>query len=489
MSYSEYNPRNPSILPEVIQGGMGVNVSDWRLATSVARRKDGMGMVSGVGAGEILARKLQDGDGGEEKYISKALERFPDQNIVDEIFDRYYIPNGRRSGVGYNLVPKFTGEDAGSITEKLNIAGAFALVTLAKMYSNGFVGLNLLTKIKPPTMSALFGAELAGADAITMGAGIPKNIPEMLDKLKKGEPVRDKLDTIGAKTEHYIEFDPGLYPDLVIAERRRPQFLAIVSSYVLAKVLATGDTPPDGFIVENHKAGGHNAPARSKQLTDDGQPIYGPKDDVDFEKIAELRLPFWVGGGYGNKDGLKRAREIGANGIQVGTAFAFANESGLDSELKQQVINQVLSGVDLKNRTDSLASPSGYPFKVVGLDNTLSESEVYRLRRKVCDLGYLSEAYEKSNGTVGWRCPAEPEKNYEMKGGTLEEMMGRICICNALFATAGMPQIRKEGKEIKAEPPIITAGDDINRVIRALATKERPYYTVDDMMNYLGANL
>jgi hypothetical protein len=41
-------------------------------------------------------------------------------------------------------------------------------------------------------------------------------------------------------------------------------------------------------------AGGHNAPPRGvMQLDEAGQPVYGPKDEVDLQQLAQLGKPFW----------------------------------------------------------------------------------------------------------------------------------------------------------------------------------------------------
>ena len=112
----------------------------------------------------------------------------------------------------------------------------------------------------------------------------------------------------------------------------RPLFLAIVSSPVLAENLrrkASGRV--DGFVVEAAIAGGHNAPPRGPmQLTPDGEPIYGERDRIDPAKFAEIGLPFWLAGGYGRIGKLREAQAFGAMGIQVGTAFAFCEESGFE---------------------------------------------------------------------------------------------------------------------------------------------------------------
>ena len=89
-------------------------------------------------------------------------------------------------------------------------------------------------------------------------------------------------------------------------------------------------------------------------------------------------------------------------------------------------------------RTDPRASPSGYPFKVVALDDTVSDPDAYASRQRVCDLGFLRTVYLRDGGTVGYRCTAEPEADYVGKGGELDDTEGRKCLCNGLLATVGL---------------------------------------------------
>ena len=161
---------------------------------------------------------------------------------------------------------------------------------------------------------------------------------------------------------------------------------------------------------------------------------------VELEKIRALELPFWLAGSYGAVGKLAEALSLGAAGIQVGTAFAFCEESGIRPDLKQQVFQLSRAG-KLRVFTDPLASPTGFPFKVVQLPGTLSDSQINSAaRERLCDLGYLRHAYRKADGTIGYRCPAEPVEDFVRKGGTLEETHGRECVCNGLVATIGLPR-------------------------------------------------
>jgi nitronate monooxygenase len=259
-------------------------------------------------------------------------------------------------------------------------------------------------------------------------------------------------------------------------------FFPIISSFVLGQaLLKRSEGRIDGFIVELPIAGGHNAPPRGQvKLNEEGEPIYGEKDEVDFQKISSLGLPFWIGGGYGSVAGLQRALEVGAAGIQVGTAFAYCDESGMNEKFKRAILEKVIKG-EAKVLTSPTASPTGFPFKVVQVEDSLTDPEIYAARKRRCDMGFLRTLYKQEDGTVGYRCPAEPVEDYVRKGGVIEDTVNRTCLCNNLGANAGFPQIRRNGY---VEPPLVTSGNDLVNIARFLKPGEKRY-TAADVIAYL----
>jgi nitronate monooxygenase len=371
---------------------------------------------------------------------------------------------------------------------ELTIVSNFAEVFLAKEGHEGVVGINLLEKIQLPTVASLFGAMLAGVDYVLMGAGIPRMIPGVLDGLAAWQPVslRVAVEGAGPERDDKIEFDPAAFLPGVKLALRRPDFLAIVSSSTLALTLARKASGRlNGFVVEGIAAGGHNAPPRGAvHLNARGEPIYGPRDVADLAAIRALGLPFWLAGTYAHPDKLREAIACGATGVQIGTAFAFCDESGLTTELKQAALARSAAGtVDLL--TDARASPTGMPFKVVSLDGTVSDPAVYEQRARVCDLGYLRQAYVKPDGAVGYRCPAEPAADYIRKGGNAEDTSGRKCLCNGLFAAIGHGQQLANGT---TEPAVVTAGEDVAEVSRFIPTGQTSY-TVADVFKFMGIEI
>lgn len=461
---------------------MGVGVSHWGLARAVAQAGQ-MGVVSGVALGEILARRLQAGDPG--GHVRRALAQFPYPAIAADARDRYFIEGGKAPSTPFQNVPMFSLNSPQRLIE-LTVLGNFVEVFLAREGHAGLVGINYLEKINLPTLPSLYGAMLAGVDYVLMGAGIPMAIPGILDQFSRGEAAKLSVDIEGPAPGDtaFTTFDPSALFGVTAPPLKRPNFLPIISSNALATAMARkASGRVDGFIVEGSSAGGHNAPPRGPmQLSAQGEPVYGPRDLPDLEKIRALGLPFWLAGSYADPEQLAKARQCGATGVQVGTAFAFCEESGVDPDLRRRVLAAARAGT-LSVFTDPRASPTGFPLKVLRLEGTVSEPDVYAGRHRVCDLGYLRHLYRRPDGSIGYRCPSESIESYTRKGGTLAETEGRRCVCNGLVGTIGLPQTLKDGS---LEPSLITAGDDALRLARFLKPGASSYHAADVIAYLLG---
>ncbi len=463
---------------------MGAGVSDWRLARAVASLGH-LGVVSGTAIDTIFVRRLQQGDPG--GHMRRGLAAFPIPDMAAEILDRYFVEGGKDASARFKTKPMFS-VDIPRPLEELTVVANFVEVYLAKEGHDGPVGVNYLEKVQIPTLPSLFGAMLAGVDYVLMGAGIPKFIPGIMDALAAGRPVELKLDVKGtARGESVVTtFDPAPYVRAGAPLPHRGRFIAIIASHILGTMLAKKAEPPvDGFVIEGPTAGGHNAPPRGKLvLAETGEPLYGERDVVDLGVMRELGLPFWLAGGYAEPEKVAEALAEGAAGVQVGTAFAYCEESGFTAEIKAEVLRRSIEGT-ARIFTDPVASPTGFPFKVVPLEGTMSEDDVYAERTRVCDLGYLRTPYKKGDGSVGWRCPAEPVDHFVRKGGSERETVGRKCLCNALLTNIGLGQIRRDGSR---EKPLITSGDDVAHVARFLRPGQTTY-TAADVVAYLMADV
>jgi nitronate monooxygenase len=466
--------------PKIIQGGMGVGVSNWRLANAVSKLGQ-LGVVSGTALDALFVRRLAEGDQG--GYMRRGLDAFPFPDMARRIWQEYFTPGGKPAGAAYPALPMHQRKDPRKLVE-LCMVSNFVEVFLAREGHKNPVGINFLEKVQMPHLSSIYGAMLAGVGYVLMGAGIPLHIPGVLDAFAVHHPAEYKLSVTGALPgqDTQMQFDPADYAEGPLPVLYRPRFLAIVSSNTLATtMLRRASGRVDGLVIESPTAGGHNAPPRGKlQLNAAGEPVYGERDQVDIGGLRLLGVPFWLAGGYGNAESVRYALEQGAAGVQVGTAFAFSEESGLRPDLKATLLAQAVAGTG-EVFTDPLASPTGFPFKVAQLQGSYSDPAVAATRTRVCDLGYLREPYAGPEGKIGYRCAAEPVANYVAKGGKVEDTVGRKCLCNALLSNIGHAQVRKDEA---VEPPLVTVGDDLNTVAQFLAPG-RTTYTAADVVESL----
>ncbi len=467
--------------PMIIQGGMGVAVSSWLLAKEVSRA-GGLGVVSGTALDAVLARELQDGD--VEGHRRRALAAFPDAEMAQRCLDRYFRPEGRQ-GRPYRPNPTLTVTPSAAAAE-MSILGNFTEVWLAKEGHDGPIGINFLEKIQMGTPTAALGAMIADVDHVLMGAGIPREIPRLLRDLEAGRPGGVTIDVAGATTRHVSTVDPVALLGAHLPTLRRPQFFAIVSLHSLATYLFRDpDIRPDGFVVEGPPAGGHSAPPRGRMVLDErGEPVYGARDLPDLSAIAKLGLPFWLAGAHGTPEGVAAALEQGAAGVQAGTVFALSQDSGLSEEVRSSLLAE-LTQDRLEVRNDPRASPTGFPFKIANIDGTMSEEETYEARPRLCDLSYLRSPYERADGTLGYRCASEPVDAYLKKGGSLEDTVGRMCLCNGLMANIGRGQERKDGY---VERPAVTLGQDLAGA-RMLLAEHPQGWTARDAVSWLCRNV
>jgi NAD(P)H-dependent flavin oxidoreductase YrpB (nitropropane dioxygenase family) len=464
----EDNGRSSRALPTIIQGGMGVAVSNWKLARAVSRNGQ-MGVVSGTALDTVVIRRLQDGD--LDGKMRRAIAAFPCPKMGQAVLERWYQAKGRPKNKPYKLKPLPTFEMGRSEIELFIVAG-FVEVFLAKEGHAGWVGINLLEKIQFPTLPTLLGAMLAGVDAVLVGGGIPLSIPPILDAFAQFQTAKNKIHVVDASPDKAYDMclDPREFLPSFNRSLSRPLFFPIVSSEVLAKsLLRKLGTGIDGFIIEHHRAGGHNAPPRRNQA-------YGERDEFDPARIAALGKPFWLAGGKVSPKELREAQSFGAQGVQIGSAFACSEESGILTSIKQAAIQTFLKG-KLKWVTDFQASPTGYPFKRVILEGHVDA----QMERSVCSLGYLRHAIEDAKGQVVYRCPASLKKLFYAKGGEREETKGKICLCNSLLATVGLGQVTADGH---AQRPLLTLGEDLS-FLDALLSPSKLSYTAGELITYL----
>ncbi len=442
---------------------MGVNISNSYLARTVSGHskpgKETLGTVSGTAAERVVARILQWG-WDEADAVIHALDDFPHPDASAGVIKKYHnkIAN----------IPFFTLNPSRELLE-LTICANYALVKLAQQWHKNSVSVNYLEKISMPHLASIYGVMLAGGDYITMWAGIPIGIPAIFQDFLEGKEGKYTIPVSGSKGGYTMRFNPkDLFGDKT-PDMKAPHFLPIVSTDTLATILSK-KIPGwiTGFIVETPQAGGHNAPPRG------GKSEYGERDTINFDRMRDIWLPYWLAGSYASPEWLKKAHNLGAVGIQAGSIFALSEESGMRPDLRTKILEMAYNG-ELTVATDWHASPTGFPFKVAQVPWTLSDDTLYTTRTRMCNEWVLRVAFERQDGTIGYRCPGEPTAVYKIKWGDSDDTHGVKCLCNGLMGTAGL----------KDEIPIVTLGDTVREFVMALLSEPDDSYSACQAIDYI----
>lgn len=463
---------------DVLVGGMGVEVSSLELVTAVANHPSRRmsGSLSATALADVYTRRLQLGDPG--GAIREAFSAFAAvvpalAADVERLYAAYHVPGGKGPEAPFKAL-NIGGMIPPRDIQILTIVSTFAHIWRAKKAAPGRpIGVNFLRKIERPLLYGLYGAVLAQADWVVMGAGDPSQIPGFLRRLAKHEVTELPLQVATVPLGQYkVRFDPRELVGPTLKDFPVPAFLAILSSHLQARGLAANpETRPDGFVIEGPAAGGHNPPPAKKARDEKGNYRYGPEDDADLDAVADVGLPFWAAGGRAQPRPLTAEARPGR---QVGTLFALSAESGMDPALKRRAL-ELIWRQQLEVVSGANSSPSGYAFKVALVPGTLGDPEVYAKRERVCNLGHL-RGYRPKDGAVVGLCPADDTPIYTGSGGAAWRVQGAMCLCNGLMAACGLGQ--------PGEPAVITLGD-IAPVRELQRRLRRIEYTAAQAADYL----
>lgn len=240
----------------IVQGGMGIGVSLSKLAGAVAK-------AGGIGV------------------VSAAQPGFKDPDFKRHTFDANY------KALNYHI------QKAKEIS------------------NNGIIGVNIMCRGQHYTDYVKCAIQ-SGADIIFSGAGLPKNLPELVK---------------GTKTK--------------IA----PILGSPKAALVLLKLWARHhNTTADLVVIEGPKAGGHLGYTREDIA------IYEHKSyDEEIKKILEIvktfeskfnkKIPVIFGGGIFDKKDINHCFSLGLSGVQMATRFVATEECDAALEFKKAYVN------------------------------------------------------------------------------------------------------------------------------------------------------
>src|ERR1019366_4926124 len=100
--------------PKIIQGGMGVGVSNWRLANAVSKLGQ-LGVVSGTALDSLFVRRLVDGD--LDGAMRRGLDAFPFPDMAKRIWQEDFVSGGKPADEPYPLAPMHQRRDPRKLVE------------------------------------------------------------------------------------------------------------------------------------------------------------------------------------------------------------------------------------------------------------------------------------------------------------------------------------------------------------------------------------
>lgn len=271
----------------IIQGGMGVGISKGNLAGHVAK-EGAMGTIASVGIGYNEPDFYQD-------------PKAADLRILDA-----EIQKARQISCG-----------------------------------NGLIAVNIMVATTEYADLCLQAA-VSGADAIISGAGLPLDLP----KLVNGHPI--------------------LLAPIVSSVKA----LKLIISHWQKKYQKI----PDFVVIEGPKAGGH----LGFKLTDTNIWLEDILDDcLQLLKEANLSIPLFVAGGVNTAEKISHFQSLGAYGAQVGTRFILTAECEAHPDFKQKLCQSKNTDIGL------LHSPVGLPGRAV-INSFFKQSQTSRIPPKRC---------------------------------------------------------------------------------------------------------
>lgn len=278
----------------IIQGGMGIGVSLSKLASAVAN-EGGIGVISGAQIG------------------------FKEENFK-------------------------TDNDSANITALIK-----EIRKAKKLSPNGIIGVNFLMATNNYA-EMVKTAVKEKVDIIISGAGIPKNLPELV----KGS---------NTKIAPIVSSKKSIDTIIKLWKKRY-------------------DRLPDMVIVEGGKAGGHLG-FKSEDLINKTFPsIYEITKEVvesirKIEKEFETKIPVISAGGIFSGEDILKALKAGADGVQMATRFVATKECDAHENFKLAYVNAT------EDKIEIIKSPVGLPGRAI-LNNFTSRIKLSREKITSC---------------------------------------------------------------------------------------------------------
>jgi nitronate monooxygenase len=219
-----------------------------------------------------------------------------------------------------------------------------------------------------------------------------------------------QMDVVLGEGVEIFSFTFGMLERRYIDALHARKALVVGTATTLAEAQALAEAGVDAIALQGSEAGAHR-----------GSFLPSADSCVALATLiqqcrAKLRVPVMAAGGIMNGDGIRAAIMLGADVVQMGTAFLLCDESGAGDAYKDCVLNakpedtqitRAFSGREargIRNRFMQQVEDAGVPIPAFPIQNDLTRS-MRRHAAKINNPEYLS-LWSGQNGSLGRRMPA-----------------------------------------------------------------------------------
>jgi len=238
-----------------------------------------------------------------------------------------------QGGIGVIAVAGIGMSEADSFKNYIeaNVRALRQEIQKARQLTKGILGVNIMVALSNFSEMVTIAIE-EGIDIIFAGAGLPLNLPSLLQG-----SVKTKL-------------------------------VPIISSAKAANLITRRwferyHYKPDAFVVEGPKAGGHLG-FKPEQLTDPNFQLEKLVPEVvqevtELEKVVESKIPVVAAGGIYTGEDIRKYLALGASGVQMATRFVATDECDASDEFKQAYLQSEKDDIVI------IKSPVGLPGRAI----------------------------------------------------------------------------------------------------------------------------
>ncbi|WP_080848650.1 NAD(P)H-dependent flavin oxidoreductase [Cytobacillus gottheilii] len=182
-------------------------------------------------------------------------------------------------------------------------------------------------------MPSLEEMELAAKALETIESEL--NVEQLLRKMEVNSKwvFENQVEEVLKEKVPIVSFTFGIPGEEIVRELKKNAAVLIGTATTVKDALRLEASGMDAIVIQGEEAGGHRGTFHGEQ--DELIPVH----DLVAQVVPKLRIPVIAAGGMMNGESIQEVLDLGAQGVQLGTAFLTCEESGAASAYKEILIN------------------------------------------------------------------------------------------------------------------------------------------------------